>query len=103
MQAAFHGATVLMLLAFYPPPRRSDYPTMTLMGYVWSLDPIGAILFVGGATLALLALDWSGGAYAWHDAHVVAPLVIGLILLVAFGLYGKAPHYKLIHLESGLI
>jgi len=37
--------------------------------------------------LMLLALDWAGGVYAWHDAHVVAPLTIGLVALVGFALY----------------
>ena len=88
MQAAFHGTTVLMLLALYHPPRRSDYPKMKASEYMWSLDPIGSILFVGDATLTILALDWTGGTYEWHDAHVVAPITIGIVLLVAFGLYG---------------
>ena len=89
MQAAFHGATVLMILAFYHPPRRSDYPKMKVSEFLWSLDPIGAILFIGGATLIILALDWTGGTYPWRDAHVIAPLVVGIVLLLLFGLYGK--------------
>ncbi|OCT48002.1 hypothetical protein CLCR_04088 [Cladophialophora carrionii] len=87
MQAAFHGATVLMLLAFYHPPRRSDYPKMKVAEYLWSLDPVGAMLFIGGATLIILALDWTGGTYPWRDAHVIAPLVVGIVLLIFFGFY----------------
>jgi hypothetical protein len=89
MQAAFHGATVLMLVAFYHPPRRSDYPKLKFKEMIWSLDPIGAVLFVGGATLIILSLDWTGGTYSWHNAHVIAPLVVGIVLLILFGLYGK--------------
>lgn len=37
----------------------------------------------------LLALDWAGGVYKWSDVHVVAPLVIGIVTVIAFGLYGK--------------
>lgn len=37
----------------------------------------------------LLALDWAGGVYLWKDAHVVAPLTVGLVTLVAFAIYGK--------------
>lgn len=93
MQAAFQLATAVMLLVFYYPPRRSDYPTLKLSEFLWSLDPIGVVLFVGGATLVLLALDWTGGTYAWSDAHVAAPLGIGLGLLVIFCLYGRIhPH-----------
>ena len=88
MQAAFHATTVVLLLAFYHPLKRSDYPKMRISGYLWSLDPIGCVLFMGGATLVILALDWSGGSYPWDDAHVGTPLGIGLRLLVLFCLYG---------------
>lgn len=87
IQAAFHGALVLLLLACYFPPKRSDYPKLKPLEYVWSIDPIGSLLFVSGGALVILALDWTGGTYAWSDAHVGAPLGIGLGLLVAFCLY----------------
>lgn len=38
----------------------------------------------------LLALDWAGGDYAWPSATVLAPLTIGIVLLVLFSLYGKS-------------
>ncbi len=63
---------------------------MKVAEYLWSLDPIGAILFIGGATLVILALDWTGGTYPWSDSHIIAPLVVGIVLLILFGLYGKA-------------
>ena len=89
MQAAFHLATAVGLLAFYWPPRASDYPKMAFMDYVWACDPIGSGLFISAATLLLLALDWAGGAYAWSNPHVAAPLSIGLVLLLVFCLYGE--------------
>ncbi|KAK4935167.1 hypothetical protein LTR10_023730 [Elasticomyces elasticus] len=87
MQAAFHLASFLGLILFYHPTRRSDYPKMSLKQYVWACDPIGSLLFISACTLLLLALDWAGGAYAWSDAHVAAPLGIGLGILVLFCLY----------------
>lgn len=89
MQAAFHGATSVGLFLFYWPPKNIEYPKMSLSQYVWACDPIGSLLFVGSATLMLLALDWAGGAYTWSDAHVVTPLTVGLVLLIAFAGYGK--------------
>ena len=88
VQAALHAALVLMLLFGYFPPKRSDYPKMRPLEYIWSLDPIGCLLFVSGSTLVILALDWTGGTYPWADAHVDAPLAIGLVLLIGFGIYG---------------
>lgn len=87
MQAAFHLATSIGILAFYHPPRRSDYGKMSIKQTVWACDPIGSTLFVASAALLLLALDWAGGAYAWSDAHVAAPLGVGFALLVLFALY----------------
>ena len=89
IQAAFHLATSLGLLFFYHPKRRSDYPKLSLKGIFWACDPIGSFFFVSSAALLLLALDWAGGAYAWSDAHVAAPLGVGFGMLVLFCLYGE--------------
>ncbi|KAJ9161040.1 MFS general substrate transporter [Coniochaeta hoffmannii] len=86
-QAIFHGLTSVGLFAFYWPPKNIEYPKMSLKDYIWACDPIGSGLFVSSATLILLGLDWAGGAYAWSNPHVAAPLTIGLVLLVAFGIY----------------
>lgn len=56
---------------------------------IWACDPIGSVLFIGASTLVLLALNWASGTYAWSNVHVVAPLVVGLVVLVAFVIYGK--------------
>jgi len=88
IQAAFHAATFLGLVLFYHPTRRSDYPKMSLKQYFWAIDPIGSFLFIVACTLLLLALDWAGGAYAWSNVHVAAPLAIGCGCLLLFGLYG---------------
>lgn len=87
IQAIFHGLTSLGLFCFYWPPKNTEYPKMSIADYIWACDPIGSLLFISSATLMLLALDWAGGTYAWSDPHVVAPLTIGLVLLVAFGFY----------------
>jgi hypothetical protein len=58
--------------------------------YLCSIDPIGTALFIGSTTLMLLALDWAGGTYPWHDVHVAVPLGIGCGVLLAFCLYGKS-------------
>ncbi len=89
MQAAFYLASSLSLLLFYWPVRRSDYPKMSNKDYLWACDPIGSVLFMGGATLTLLGFDWSGGAYPWSNVHVAVPVAVGLALLVSFCIYGQ--------------
>ncbi|KAH8167028.1 hypothetical protein CIB48_g1218 [Xylaria polymorpha] len=88
IQAAFHGTTSLGLLLFYFPPKQEPKrPKMSIRDYIWACDPVGSSLFIGSATLLLLALDWAGGAYAWSDAHVAVPLSLGLVMLVGFAGY----------------
>jgi hypothetical protein len=89
IQAGFFAATVIGLLLFYHPKKESDFPKMSLKEVIWACDPIGSLLFIISATLMLLALDWAGGVYPWHNPHVVAPLTIGLVALVGFGIYGE--------------
>ncbi|KAI8649111.1 MFS domain-containing protein [Fusarium keratoplasticum] len=87
MQAAFHGATSVALFIFYWPPKRAEYPRMSIKECLWACDPIGSVLYIASVSLMLLALNWAGGTYPWSDAHVIGPLVAGLALLVFFGLY----------------
>lgn len=89
MQAAFHGTTSLGLFFFYWPAKNHEYSHMRVKDYIWACDPIGSFLFVSGATLTLLALNWAGGAYAWSDPIVAGPLASGLALLVMFAGYGE--------------
>ncbi|ETS83571.1 hypothetical protein PFICI_05447 [Pestalotiopsis fici W106-1] len=87
LQAAFHLVSSLGLFCFYWPQEHIEYPKMSVKGYIWACDPIGSFLFICSATLMLLALDWAAGAYSWSSATVVAPLTIGIVLLVLFLLY----------------
>ncbi|KAH7161075.1 major facilitator superfamily domain-containing protein [Dactylonectria macrodidyma] len=87
IQAAFHGATSLGLFLFYWPQKRAEHVRVSIKECIWACDPIGSVLFIGSVTLILLALNWSGGTYPWSDVHVIAPLTVGLVLFVAFGLY----------------
>ena len=56
------------------------------MQRVRQFDPVGTALLLPGLVLLLLALQWGGNAYAWGSTRVVVSLVLGLVLLVAFGI-----------------
>jgi hypothetical protein len=62
---------------------------MSFKEWMWACDPIGSLLLVAAATLMLLALNWAGGAYPWSNPHVCANLVVGIVLFIAFCLYGN--------------
>ena len=61
---------------------------MSFKQFVWACDPIGSLLLVAAATLMLLGLNWAGGAYKWSNPHVCANLAVGIVLLIAFCVYG---------------
>ncbi|KAJ7485019.1 iron permease [Mycena galericulata] len=57
------------------------------------VDWIGNGIGISGITLAILGLTWAGSSYPWGSAHVLAPLIIGLVLIIAFMLYElRMPH-----------
>jgi hypothetical protein len=59
--------------------RRTNY----LVGLL-SIDWLGAVLFIFGIGLIILAVQWGGTQYAWSSAATIAPFVVGGILVIAF-------------------
>ncbi|KAJ5144640.1 hypothetical protein N7448_002032 [Penicillium atrosanguineum] len=52
-----------------------------------TLDYGGQLLFLWGFGLLILAFTWAGGTYSWDSAAVLAPLVIGAVLAIAWVVY----------------
>ncbi|THC99219.1 hypothetical protein EYZ11_001307 [Aspergillus tanneri] len=52
-----------------------------------AIDFFGAFLALGGTAVLLLGLTWGGGEYPWQSAHVIATLVVGVAVCVAFVLW----------------
>jgi hypothetical protein len=50
-------------------------------------DFIGMCLYIAGLVLLLMGVSWGGGSYPWKSAHVIATIVVGVLTLVAFGIY----------------
>ncbi|KAG9772601.1 ferrioxamine B transporter, partial [Aureobasidium melanogenum] len=51
----------------------------------WSLDVIGIILLIAVFALVLVPLTLAGGyATKWREAHIIAPLVVGVLCIPAF-------------------
>jgi MFS family permease len=55
------------------------------------LDWVGMLLFIVGATSTALPLSWAGALYSWSSWRTIVPLLIGLAVLVVFGVYEKRP------------
>ncbi|KAF2663016.1 MFS general substrate transporter [Lophiostoma macrostomum CBS 122681] len=87
---AFHGFFAIVLIFTYYPPtfhtkHKNDGKTKTQL--IKEIDYIGLLLFMAGCVLFLLGINYGGRQYAWTSAHVIAPIVIGALCLVALGFY----------------
>lgn len=76
-------AGLLLLLPAKPPPKK--HVVQSFMQRVKQFDPVGTALLLPGLVLLVLALQWGGDGSAWGSTRVVVTLVLGLLLLVAFG------------------
>jgi hypothetical protein len=57
----------------------------------------GTLLIVGSTTAVVIALTWSGVQYPWSSVHVLVPLILGLLGLVAFVVYEAfVPQFPLV-------
>lgn len=63
------------------------HTSRTLIARLSTIDFGGQFLFLFGMGLLVLALTWAGSYYPWSDVKVIAPLVIGIILLILFTLW----------------
>ena len=63
-------------------------------GIFWQLDVVGMLLLVAILSLVLVPLTLAGGVSSnWHQAHIVAPLVSGVLCIPLFVFWEtKAPH-----------
>ncbi|KAJ5886553.1 uncharacterized protein N7473_009227 [Penicillium subrubescens] len=55
-----------------------------------TIDYGGQLLFLWGFGLLILALTWAGGNYSWKSAAVLAPIIIGGILAIAWIVYERS-------------
>ncbi|KAI9689822.1 MAG: hypothetical protein M1822_009704, partial [Bathelium mastoideum] len=77
------GVTIAILALILKAPAPAKGGT-TLKEQIIQLDPIGTAVFLPGIVCILLALQWGGTTYPWSNAHVVALLVLGVVLIIAF-------------------
>ncbi|KAF7333572.1 putative transporter C3H1.06c [Mycena sanguinolenta] len=76
----------------------------TPSGDVWKklilVDWLGNCLLIAGTISSNISLTWAGVRYAWTDVHVLAPLIGGIALTIAFVIYEKhVPAVPTMHWE----
>ncbi|WEW56723.1 hypothetical protein PRK78_002172 [Emydomyces testavorans] len=69
---------------FYHPPPRVSSEGLNKKEIIKRIDFVGGFLSIAGLIVFLAGLQWGGYQYKWKSAHVLAPLIIGFALLVAF-------------------
>lgn len=72
------------LVFYYKPPSRRDPEAPPRTGILKKLDYVGAVLSIAGVTLFLVGLQSGGYQYPWTSAKVLAPLIIGIMLICFF-------------------
>lgn len=80
-------ASSILCFGFYNPPPREAQVALSTREKLRRLDWIGIGTFSPGLTLFCVGLAWSQNPYTWSDAHILAPFIIGVVLLIAFILY----------------
>jgi MFS family permease len=76
------AATITCAILYNPPPRPLQ-TQLTTREKLARLDWVAYALLTVGITLFVMGLSWGDNPYTWNDAHVVAPLVIGAVFLLA--------------------
>ncbi|KAI4262492.1 MAG: hypothetical protein L6R42_002334 [Xanthoria sp. 1 TBL-2021] len=55
------------------------------------LDWIGMVLYTVGSVLFALPLSWAGPLYRWSSWRTTFPLSLGVVILIAFGIFESKP------------
>lgn len=66
---------------------RADTKGTRFLRRIVTFDYGGQLLFLWGMGLLVLGFTWAGGIYAWESAPVLAPLVVGAVLTIAWVVY----------------
>ncbi|TFY81266.1 hypothetical protein EWM64_g2741 [Hericium alpestre] len=62
-------------------------PAGTIQEKLRRIDWVGNVLVIAATTSCVIALTWGGVQYAWNSAHILAPLILGLLGIAAFMAY----------------
>jgi hypothetical protein len=85
---ALWGVTAIGLFVGYRPPKRhTRLDHLSFWQKLGRLDLPGCGLLTAGLTLFLTGLNLGGGIFTWQSAQVLGTLIVGIAVLIAFGVY----------------
>ncbi len=85
--AGLNALTFALLLLFYHPMPRPNPDGLGVWARVRRMDWLGVLLACVGCALFLVGINYGGNPYAWSSGIVLGPMVSGISLLIAFGLW----------------
>lgn len=84
----------------YRSPFATLGPKKFLMELFWMLDVVGIILLIAVFALILVPFTLAGGTTSkWGQAHIIAPLVVGLVCLPIFIMWELKTRHPLVPFE----
>lgn len=75
-----------LLLCYHPPPRH-NVDGLSTTQILKRIDYVGTFLSIGGVTMFLVGLQAGGYQYPWISGKVLGPLIVGLIMIIAFPIW----------------
>ncbi|MCJ1363734.1 hypothetical protein MMC16_002843 [Acarospora aff. strigata] len=81
---AWAAVGLIMTVVFYFPPPRVNSKGLTTKEIIRQIDFTGGLLSISGMILFMAGLQWGGYQYPWKSAHVLVPLILGVVLLALF-------------------
>jgi hypothetical protein len=95
------GVALALLVLFLHVEHKKNQSLATNLARI---DWVGNAIFVASIVSILIALSWAGTIYQWSSFHIIVPLAVGMLGLVAFlffegSMYSQAPTMPL-HLFS---
>lgn len=76
-----------IMVGYRPPKRHALFDHLSFAQKLGRTDFIGSGFLASGLTLLITGLTMGGAQFPWGDARIVVLLVVGVVLLVGFGLW----------------
>ncbi|KAK7204237.1 trichothecene efflux pump [Myxozyma melibiosi] len=85
---SLNAAASVLVFFFYKTSQKGIRDEgLTTWQSVKQLDFIGFFLFLSGLVLFQLGISFGGNKFPWKSAGTLAPMIIGLVLLIALGVW----------------
>ena len=87
MTTVIYAVAAILCCVLYNPLVRPSQLGLTTMEKMKKLDWIGYVLLASGLVLFCVGLSWSQNPYQWTDAHILAPFLTGVALIIVLAVY----------------